>query len=396
MSELISLNYIATVVNNIAVACDLMEWSYLENSLDAKAQNYFGVLIPISVEGKINNENVSLKLMLKLAPTDDRYRVSGAVTAMFAREIYVYSKVFSKYQDLQKRLQSQYIIPKCYYLCKDYCKEALAIQNMCEIGYLPFIHYMFLDVDHLIVSLKSLAKFHALSFIMESKETELFDEVKKICLPLSENTNKRYIDILIDRLEKALLKFDNTNYVPLLRNLKQNCTKYIEDVYSSSEKNCLCHGDIWKENILYKYKDNKPVSACLIDYQTARMSSPAFDVLYLITSSADSKLRQEHFSSLIDIYHSTLLEFVKDANIKNVYSHRQLDQDLKIVGPACFIVANTALWLSSGLQQEGHVRSKKVLQTESEIAMAVDNYKAIIKEILDDFIVYGYLPEVSS
>ncbi|XP_013166087.1 PREDICTED: uncharacterized protein LOC106116700 isoform X2 [Papilio xuthus] len=355
MSVLISSNYIETVVNDVAVACYLKEWSYIEESLDAKAQNYFGVLIPISLEGKINNENVSLKLMLKLAPTDDRYRVSGAVTAMFAREIFVYSKVFSKYQDLQKCLQSQYIIPKCYYVCKDYCKEALAIQNMCESGYLPFIHSMFLDVDHLIVSLKSLAKFHALSFVMEFKETELFAE-----------------------------------------HLKQNCTKYIEDVYSSSERNCLCHGDIWKENILYKYEDNKPVSACLIDFQTARISSPAFDVLYLITSSANSKLRQKHFVSLIEIYYSTLLEFFKDANFENVYSHRQLEKDLKTVGPACFIVANTALWLSSGLQQEGHVRSKKILQSEFEIAMAVDNYKAIIKGILDDFIGYGYLPEILS
>ncbi|XP_013166085.1 PREDICTED: uncharacterized protein LOC106116700 isoform X1 [Papilio xuthus] len=396
MSVLISSNYIETVVNDVAVACYLKEWSYIEESLDAKAQNYFGVLIPISLEGKINNENVSLKLMLKLAPTDDRYRVSGAVTAMFAREIFVYSKVFSKYQDLQKCLQSQYIIPKCYYVCKDYCKEALAIQNMCESGYLPFIHSMFLDVDHLIVSLKSLAKFHALSFVMEFKETELFAEVKNICLPLSESTNKRYIDILLDRLEKALLKFDNTNYVPMLQHLKQNCTKYIEDVYSSSERNCLCHGDIWKENILYKYEDNKPVSACLIDFQTARISSPAFDVLYLITSSANSKLRQKHFVSLIEIYYSTLLEFFKDANFENVYSHRQLEKDLKTVGPACFIVANTALWLSSGLQQEGHVRSKKILQSEFEIAMAVDNYKAIIKGILDDFIGYGYLPEILS
>lgn len=254
MSQLISSNYIATVVNDVAVACDLKEWSYLEESLDAKAQNYFGVLIPISLDGKINKENVSLKLMLKLAPTDDRYRVSGAVTAMFAREIFVYSKVFSQYQDLQKSLKSQYVIPKCYYICNDYCKEALAIQNMCENGFLPFIHSMFLEVDHLVVSLKSLAKFHALSLIMEIKETELFEEVKNICLPLSVNTNKRYMDILIDRLEKALLKFDNTNYIPLLRNLKDNCSKYIEDVYLSSEKNCLCHGDIWKENILYKYE----------------------------------------------------------------------------------------------------------------------------------------------
>ncbi|CAG4966131.1 unnamed protein product [Parnassius apollo] len=402
MCEIIFKEHVTRVVNNVVIACNLKDWSYLEGKLDNIAQNYFGVIIPVVIEGKKKDNDgiIRLKLVLKLAPTDERYRISGAITTMFEREVFVYSEVFRIFEGYQQHLKadSQYTIPKCYYVCQEYCKEAIAMQNMCEIGYKPFVHSLFLDVDHTIVSLKCLAKFHALSFILIYKEGDIYENVKKICLPLSEKTNKRYIDILVDRLEKAICKFENSNYVPLLSNLKQNCRTYIESAYLSSEKNCLCHGDIWKENILFKYKDKLPVSACLIDFQTVRLCSPAFDVLYLITSSTSSELRKECYSALLDIYYKTLLEFLYMSKFDKVitYSNSQFYSDLKLVAPACLIVANTALWLWNGLQEEGHVRSKQIWHTESEKAKAVDQYKAVIKGIIDDFRNYGYLPVMSN
>lgn len=74
-----------------------------------------------------------------------------------------------------------------------------------------------------------------------------------------------------------------------------------------------------------------------------------------------------------------------------VYSREMFNNDLKIVWPACLITANTALWLSSGLQQEGHVRSKLVWNTSEEMERAVNNYKNKIKSIINDFCSYGFL-----
>lgn len=132
--------------------------------------------------------------------------------------------------------------------------------------------------------------------------------------------------------------------------------------------------------------------ACLIDFQTARISSPTFDVLFLILSSTDTYLRQNYFYKFLDIYYETFNFDLKEAKINTQeYSRRNFDYDLTVVGPACFIIANTALWLSNGLQQEGHVRSKQIWTTEEEKLKALNSYKEIVMNLLDDLKSYGYL-----
>ncbi|XP_047985253.1 uncharacterized protein LOC125225530 isoform X2 [Leguminivora glycinivorella] len=139
--------------------------------------------------------------------------------------------------------------------------------------------------------------------------------------------------------------------------------------------------------------ESEPVEACIIDYQTTRTCSLAYDVLYLITSSTESTLRRQHFRQLLDTYYETFDNYIKSAgyDTKVLYTRTSFDNDLKLVAPACLIVANTALWLSNGLQQEGHVRSKNILSTPEEMSVAVQKYKSIVKDIMDDFFMYGYL-----
>lgn len=136
------------------------------------------------------------------------------------------------------------------------------------------------------------------------------------------------------------------------------------------------------------------MSCCLIDYQTTRISSPAFDTLYLIISSTNAELRHKYYHLLLDTYYQTFDNTLKETGLNSqwMYSTQKFARDLKIVAPACFITANTALWLSNGLQEEGHVRSKKVLTTPEEKEGAVNAYKSVVGSIMDDFYKYGYLP----
>lgn len=252
----ISEEYLGTILRKIATVNHIHSWSYNQVNFESVAQNYFGILIPVVLSGTCKGKEVKFHIVLKLAPTNELYRVSGAVTVMFAREVFMYSVVLKKYQELQEHLpiNSQYIIPQCYFVQEDYCKEALALQDMCEDGYRPYTRNMFLDLEHTLISLKSLAKLHALSFILRNKSPKLYEEILSTCIPLTEHTNVRYMEVVKDRLDKALKHFSGTEYILLLKKLKKNCAKYFNAAFKSVQNTCLCHGDIWKENILYKYE----------------------------------------------------------------------------------------------------------------------------------------------
>lgn len=254
--SVISEEYIRSILDEVATVCNLKNYEYSLQNFKSKAQNYFGELIPVTLTAKKDEKTVNFDLVLKLAPTDERYRVSGAVGVMFSREMYVYSSLLDKYSEIQASLplNEHYVMPTCYYICKEYCKEAIAMANMCAQGYTPYTNSPFLDYAHITLSLKALAKFHAFSFILKQKDPEPFKEVEKTCVPFTPENNKRFTEIILDRLDKAIEKFTDTEYVGLLSELKSNCAKYVEAAAFSIQKPCICHGDIWKENILFKYE----------------------------------------------------------------------------------------------------------------------------------------------
>ncbi|XP_022118213.2 uncharacterized protein LOC110995380 [Pieris rapae] len=397
-NNLIRDDYLNSVLEKIAIKSELESWNYEKQFFQDVAQNYFGVIIPIKLNGKKEGQEISLNLVLKLAPTDERYRVSGAVTSFFQREIFIYSDILPAYRKIRNDITtlSDFIVPECYYIKNDYCEEVIAMQNMCANGFIPFVNESILDIEHLMISIKCLANFHALSFILKKQENHLFNIAQSTCVPLSNNANERFITILLDRLTKALKVFSNTQYVPALQRLEKDCDKFVELCYKSVNALVLCHGDIWKENLLFKYEHDKPVSVCMIDYQTTRISSPAYDVLYLIISSSAQDLRRQYYNQLLDTYYQTLSENMLEAKmpINTIYSRQMFDADLITVAPACLVIANTAIWLSSGCQQEGHVKSKIVLETEEDIQKAICSYKNRMTAILDDLISYGYLNNV--
>lgn len=255
----LSQEYISGVVSKIASNCNLKEWHHSVSKFDNIGQNYFGIIIPVTLSGnsdKHSEGSQDISIVLKLAPTDARYRVSGAVTLMFLREIFVYSKLLKKYRELQQNLplNCQLVIPKLYYTDDSYCSEVIAMEDMTSIGYKPFVHEMFLDLAHVTVALKSLARLHALSFILKEKDPKVYDEIMDVCVPLSEKTNIRYFEVMIDRLTKAISKFECTHHVPQLEKLKKNCGKYYEKSMDLAYGKCISHGDVWKENILFKYE----------------------------------------------------------------------------------------------------------------------------------------------
>lgn len=95
-------------------------------------------------------------------------------------------------------------------------------------------------------------------------------------------------------------------------NLESFFLNMVELIEKESPLAVICHGDCWTNNFLYKY-DSKGVilETCLLDFQLVRYGSPVLDISSLIYCCTDKQLRDNHMNKLIELYHSELVESLK-------------------------------------------------------------------------------------
>lgn len=76
-----------------------------------------------------------------------------------------------------------------------------------------------------------------------------------------------------------------------------------------SEFNCLNHGVLWCNNIIFA--DEGGEQTLFVDLQIGRWGSPAQDLWYVIVSSSSPDIKIKEFDKFIYIYHKRLEECLK-------------------------------------------------------------------------------------
>lgn len=77
--------------------------------------------------------------------------------------------------------------------------------------------------------------------------------------------------------------------------------------------NVLCHGDLWANNVMFKYnEDTEKVEECiLVDFQMSFYNSPMLDLIYFIYSSTQHQLKLHKVDHIIQFYHQQLVANLK-------------------------------------------------------------------------------------
>jgi thiamine kinase-like enzyme len=74
------------------------------------------------------------------------------------------------------------------------------------------------------------------------------------------------------------------------------------------------HGDLWLNNMMFKFENGKPLEVSMIDYQAPFWGSPANDILYFLLTSVQDDIKVEHFDEFIEFYHEQLSTSLKKLN----------------------------------------------------------------------------------
>ncbi|XP_076651913.1 uncharacterized protein LOC143358582 [Halictus rubicundus] len=264
-------------------------------------------------------ETKSINFFTKLPPplTSPQYDFMKEYGS-FKKEVDLYTTVFPEVLDgLDKRF-----IPECFLGLED---DVIVLEDMAHSGYEMTNKLKPFDLEHCKILMKTLAKFHAKSLVFEEVyQKNLHDEfshcMQETLWPLKDGRAKAMFDAAVKGIVSTIDLMPELNEEQKAKfkaKVGELCVDHAGKLLPSTRhKNVLCHGDLWANNILFKYdEDEKPVECCLIDFQLARYNPPAHDVLCFLQFTTKRELREEHSGELFRVYHDTMSEVLKEANL---------------------------------------------------------------------------------
>lgn len=109
----------------------------------------------------------------------------------------------------------------------------------------------------------------------------------------------------LENLVEKFTKIENTYYDHL-------CAASVRD---DNDFNAILHGDLWSNNIMFKYDCNGVVEdTVLVDFQICYYGPPALDVTYCLYTSSHNDVSESDWDMLIQYYYNELRSTLKKFN----------------------------------------------------------------------------------
>lgn len=210
--------------------------------------------------------------------------------------------------------------PECYFAINERYSECLFLEDLRQGNFDMIQHPEKLATfEHVSLMMKTLGKFHAISFALKDQQPEKFKEltghINEQFWTLWESYFKRHISNTIKHFEDILEK---ENRLDLLEKLKKHAVgdDYFATIRKlisseSSEHAVICHGDATVNNSMFRNdKQGKPIDIRIFDFQFSRYASPVTELVLYLFGATTKELRDQHYEDFLKIYHGSLSELL--------------------------------------------------------------------------------------
>lgn len=376
-----------------------------------KGDNFLGVIAKAQVIGEnVDGENVVRNFIIKSAPRNENFRTFAPVNLAYDREIYMYSKVLPAFIKLQndRGIKEPFkSFAKYYRSSMEHMNEALIMEDMKAIGFKLCDRHQPLDHNHTLLALKEYGKFHALSFALRDQEPKIFNELAK-------NTQENFFngmnsnglhESFRSQSERALNSLDPVKHKVAYEKLKKFQDNMV-DIINTAVKSDLDdpysvigHGDCWINNFLFKYDEitKLPSELCILDWQLARVGSPALDLGYFIFTGTSKELRDKHYKSLIQQYYDSFSSYLRElgSDPDKLFPFDVLQEHLKKYSVYGLYMAMLVLIIIISDTEEipdvhNVASNENVIDKFNFEPKNLENYNARIRGIVLDFVRLGY------
>lgn len=232
-----------------------------------KGDNYLGVVYRIRVKCKVDG-SLKMSVILKSAPQHSARRNQFYVHEIYEREFTFYSEIIPLYKKFQEEKgidvekEGFHHTALSYGIINEEPFEGIFLEDLTAKSFEMFDRKKELTREHVLLTMKALAKMHAISFAINDQKPELIEKYKpmedllvKLCNDpdssvriFVETNNQKAIEVVKkstnEDLKSRVLKVLNGD---ILQQFDDAINAKYAEPYA-----VLCHGDCWNNNILYK------------------------------------------------------------------------------------------------------------------------------------------------
>lgn len=235
----------------------------------------------------------------------------------FWRENSIYKTVFPKLSQFAEEHGMEYLppIPEYYKGYNDDKHDYILMQDVRPDGYRMPNKLISLTLDETSLTLKELAKFHAIGYaFLRHHGNQVFKNVEGFQFLQQDAMMKAMLE---NQFGDILKMFFNTAASLLETRFPEGAAKmkkYLESsgkLYHTMEHltdveifPTFCHFDLWSNNMLIKHNELcQPVGVKFIDFQVTQKGNIYSDLHYTLFTSTTPEFRKKHLHAVLNLYY---------------------------------------------------------------------------------------------
>jgi len=311
--------------------------SYEIKDFTNKGDNYASVVSSVEVKYESEGHENSVTYVVKLNPCRaEMMEIFSKLT--FEKEIGLYTKVIPMINEELLRVGlSKLKTAQCYHYVETPKEEVMYLEDLRAEGYKMADRQKGLDSDHVVRVLKELANLHAASQLLFSRgkyqdfdQDVEFPELKEFF-----TAGESAMDEMGDIIQNGSEMFDPADCPPqmlkFVEKYKGKSKQVLVNELKFSERfKTICHGDCWTNNFLFRYSPEGEVQDCrLLDFQVARIGSPALDLNYFLFSSTSRDLRKEHLHQFFLEYYAQFASAMAAGGVSMKFTFDELKEEYR-------------------------------------------------------------------
>lgn len=303
-----------------------------------QGDNFLSALFRANVTYNVNDEDdeKSITLIVKTNLQSTEADELASEFDIFKREVTVYNNIISECEKILRKIDDEVRFGPNVHLAagnlivmEDLALESFEIEDKKE--------RLNLELSKKVI--EKLAKFHASTAVLYEANPKIFalhmePNLTEAETPYHEfyrNASASCLEVVktIPELEAYVEKFEEyqENIIPRQINV------FVRD---GTQFNCLNHGDVWTNNLMFKKNEDGEVEELLfvsistrvkfvllilfffqIDYQEGYYGSPAIDLNFFFYTSIQDDVLENHLDELIELYQSTLSDTLSALEYKS-------------------------------------------------------------------------------